>query len=60
MSARTWWSARAGSKSAERQENRGDGGPDLPMDELLDARFDEEGRLSDVGGGSRKRIDGAA
>ena len=56
MSARTWWSAKAGAKPAEKSDNRADEGPDLEMDDLLDARFDEEGRLAQVGRGSRQRI----
>ena len=36
--------------------DRADEDPDLPMDDLLDARFDEEGRLSQLGRGSRQRI----
>ena len=56
MSARTWWSAKTGSKPAENDESAAGESPDLPMDELLDARFDEEGRLAQLGRGSRQRI----
>jgi localization factor PodJL len=56
MSARTWWSARTGSKPAEKSDSRANDSPDLEMDDLLDARFDEEGRLAQVGRGSRRRI----
>ena len=56
MSARTWWSARTGSKPAEKSTDRAAETPDLPMDELLDARFDDEGRLAHLGRGNRQRI----
>ena len=56
MSARTWWSARAGQKPADKSDKRTGEEPDLAMDDLLDARFDEAGRLSDIGHGTRKRV----
>ena len=56
MSARTWWSAKAGPKPAEKRDNQAGDDPDLGMDELLDARFDEAGRLSQIGHGRRQRI----
>src|SRR5262245_46481972 len=56
MSARTWWSAKADPNPAEKFDDRVGESADLPMDELLDARFDEEGRLSQLGRGSRKRV----
>jgi hypothetical protein len=49
MIARTSWSAKADRKSGT--EN-GEGAADksgLPLDDLLDARFDEAGRLAQVG-----------
>ncbi len=57
MIARTWWSAKLGAKSAEKPEtDAGDKGSALPVHDLLDARFDDEGRLSQLGRGSRQRI----
>src|SRR5258706_3229219 len=55
MRARTWWSARTGSKPAEKSTDRAAEDPDLPMDELLDARFDGGGRLGHLGRGNRQR-----
>ena len=49
MSARTWWSAKADPKPAEKRGSGPAASPDLPIDDLLDARFDEEGRLSQLG-----------
>ena len=49
MSARSWWSAKADPKPAEKRENRSGEKPDLPIDDILDARIDEEGRLAQLG-----------
>lgn len=58
MNARTSRSAKADNRSAGRQRKQSgnDGGADLPLDDLLDARFDEEGRLAQIGRGSRQRV----
>lgn len=49
MNART-------SRSTDIQGERKGREPDLAFDDLLDARFDDQGRLSQVGRGSRQRI----
>jgi localization factor PodJL len=53
MNARTSWSARA-ARMAGHDDELGD--DRLPLDDLLDARFDDEGRLGQIGRGSRQRV----
>ena len=54
MNARTSWSAKKDRRSTENTDEGG-GGPAMPLDDILDARFDEAGRLSQVGRGPRQR-----
>ena len=49
MSARSWWSAKADQKPAEKRDNRSGEKPDLPVNDILDARIDEGGRLAQLG-----------
>jgi len=56
MNARTSRSAKAGPGSTDNHDQQSGLEPDLLFDDLLDARFDEQGRLSQVGRGSRQRI----
>ena len=51
MNARSSW----GAKDDRRSDQAADD-DNLPLDDLLDARFDDEGRLSQIGRGSRQRI----
>jgi localization factor PodJL len=53
MNARTSWSAKQDRRSTENTDEGG--GPAMPLDDILDARFDEAGRLSQVGRGPRQR-----
>jgi hypothetical protein len=57
MNARTSWSAKADRASGKSPSSQRRGtAPDLPLDDLLDARFDAEGRLSQIGHGNRQRV----
>ncbi|MGH6922266.1 MAG: hypothetical protein ACRED5_00720, partial [Propylenella sp.] len=56
MNARTSRSAKAGKASTDNRDQQTGLEPDLMFDDLVDARFDEQGRLSQVGRGSRQRI----
>jgi localization factor PodJL len=56
MNSRTSWSAKKDRRSIEDTPDRTGSEADLPLDELLDARFDEEGRLSQGGRGNRQRV----
>jgi localization factor PodJL len=56
MNARTSSSAKTGPGSTERHDKPTGSESDLVFDDLLDARFDAQGRLSQVGRGSRQRI----
>ena len=60
MNARTSWSARMGRRAGqgkERQPGAGDLQPQaLPLDDLLEARFDGDGRLAQIGRGTRQRV----
>src|SRR4029079_16625190 len=49
MSARAWWSAKADPKPAEKRDGRSGEEPDLPVNDILDARIDEGGRLAQLG-----------
>src|SRR5687768_155296 len=53
MNARTWSARRdrGSGESSDPPEHDGD----LPLDELLDARFDEEGRLAQIGRAGQQR-----
>ena len=51
MNARNSWSAKVDRKGGEKTA-----GPEIPLDDLLDARFDEEGRLAQIGRGGRQRV----
>src|SRR5687767_563136 len=53
MNARTSWSAKKDRRSTENTDEGG--GPAMPLDDILDARFDDAGRLSQVGRGPRQR-----
>ena len=55
MIARTLWSAKTDRRSDEStQEPAGDEAGGGPLDDLLEARFDEAGRLAQAGRGSRQ------
>ena len=56
MNARTSWNAPADNRSREDGRDVGDDDPTLPLDDILDARFDEAGRLAQIGRGGRQRI----
>lgn len=56
MNARIPRSAKLGQGSTNNHDARPGHEPDLAFDDLLDARFDEQGRLSQVGRGSHQRI----
>jgi localization factor PodJL len=53
MNARTWSARRDGGSGESSDPHQHDG--DLPLDELLDARFDEEGRLAQIGRAGQQR-----
>jgi localization factor PodJL len=53
MNVRNSWSAKKDRNSSDAAWNHD---ADLPLDDLLDARFDEEGRLSHIGRGARQRV----
>lgn len=55
MNARASRSANADPGSGDQTDRRGSDDTTLPIDDLLDARFDDEGRLSGLGRGSRQR-----
>ena len=57
MIARTSWSAKKEARSGENARDRADADPPVPLDDLLDARFDEEGRLSHAGSRATDRLD---
>ncbi|HEX2256001.1 MAG TPA: hypothetical protein VHG92_04720, partial [Afifellaceae bacterium] len=54
MIARTSWSAKRDEKSPEDADRNG--GDAIPLSDLIDARFDEAGRLAQIGRGQRQRI----
>jgi localization factor PodJL len=56
MNARTSRSAKAGQGSNDNHDERAGTDPDLAFEDLLDARFDADGRLAQVGRGSRQRV----
>jgi localization factor PodJL len=56
MNARISRSAKAGRGSSNNHDEPTGFESDLVFDDLLDARFDEQGRLSQVGRGSQQRI----
>ena len=57
MSARTSWSVRSGRQiGGGATEGRSEQDDALPLDDLLDARFDDEGRLAGIGRGARQRV----
>ena len=54
MIARTSWSANLGRKTGESRTEPSE--TDLPLDDILEARFDADGRLSRIGRGARDRV----
>ena len=57
MNARSSWSAKADPTAEDATRKRSDGDADLPLDDLLDARFDDEGRLAQIGQGKGQRLE---
>src|SRR3954470_3388068 len=49
MSARSWWTAKADPEPAGKPDNRSGEERDLPVNDILDARIDEGGRLAQLG-----------
>lgn len=56
MGARNAWGNKSDSGSVKPMREGRAERPDIQLDDLLDARFDQEGRLSQIGHGSRQRI----
>src|SRR3712207_2495090 len=56
MIARTSWSAKADRRSGNDVGEAAHDEAGLRLDDLLDARFDDAGRLAQIGRGNRQRI----
>ncbi len=56
MNARNSRSVKASTASAGHAADRSEQDADLAFDDLLDARFDAEGRLAQIGQGARQRV----
>src|SRR5688572_7483183 len=57
MIARTSWSAKKEPRSGESARERPEADAPVPLNDLLDARFDEAGRLSHTGSLPAERLD---
>jgi len=56
MNARTSWTARPDRTTGEANQPAAGDGSDLPLEDILEARFDDEGRLAQIGSGARQRV----
>jgi localization factor PodJL len=57
MNARSSWSAKADPTAEDAKQKRSSGDADLPLDDLLEARFDDDGRLPQLGQGKGQHFE---
>jgi hypothetical protein len=57
MIARSSWSAKPDQRSDQKKQARSGADPDVPLDDLLEARFDDAGNLAQAGQGNRRLDD---
>jgi hypothetical protein len=58
MNARTSWSARADHESGETRRKQASNDMSMPLDDILESRFGDDGRLDQSGRLQRQRVAG--